>query len=209
MGHGACTDAARAHSRRARARSAELLERTGKNEQAEALFTQIVALKRETPGPDDAIVVERLAGLLAARGKRDDAVKLLRESLQRATDAHGAYHPAAQDAGGSLARLLWRCGRLVDALPVFRELVASLQATGLLREPASQEHRLDMALLLRRTADWAGAEALSRAVLQERLADLGLLHADTLSASGHLWSVLWHAGLRAALRQAISRWPAA
>ena len=100
---------------------ASLLKDQGKLDEAEPLYSEALAAKREVLGerhPDTLAGMNKLASLLRSQGKLDEAEPLYREALAAMMEVLGERHPDTLEGMHNLAILLEDQGKLDEAEPL-------------------------------------------------------------------------------------------
>ena len=115
--------------------------------------------------PSTAVSKMALAGIFGARGLMGDAEAMYREAVATESKIHGADHIATQTAIGRLGRAIRQQGRLQEAEPVFREVIANWRKRPGAGGPM-YEALTDLGALLEDTGRLAEAEACFREAVE-------------------------------------------
>lgn len=169
------------------------LETIGRYDEAEPLYTQVLAMRRAAlpeGHPDIGRSLHNLAYLNVQLGRFDTAESLYREALEIGQAALPAGHPSIAKTMNSLAGVLESLAGYVEAEALYRESIA-------LSEAALPEGHPDIALGLNNlaylfyvTARYEEAEALYRKVLAIEEAAFGEDHPRIAQTLGNLASLL-------------------
>jgi tetratricopeptide (TPR) repeat protein len=152
---------------RSRAALAGVLSSRGLFDEAERLYRDVLAVRQERASVERAGAQVGLAGLLIARGDREEPATLLLEGLQTLRRHHGPDHPVQLEALRTQARLRLAQSQLDEAR-------AALSTAGRIHEqsvgaftldvPATRALQAELALREGRMGD---AVAASRLALEE------------------------------------------
>lgn len=140
---------------------------------AEHSVRQLLGLLERAVGtehPDFAMGLSMLGELRFLQEDLPGAESLFRRSLQIREATLGRWHPDYAVSLACLGGVLWRLGRMDEAEHWFRQaMVIRFQVLGE-RHPESIQSRKELARLLRRRGDWAGAQALARSAVSHTAA---------------------------------------
>ena len=103
------------------------MRRKGDYDGAEAIFSEVLALRRRLLGndhPDVSITLDSYARVLKEKGEFERAETLQREAIAIARKVYGDEHMAIAITTGSLASILRASGNTARALPVYQEALA-------------------------------------------------------------------------------------
>lgn len=177
---------------------ADALTMLGRNEEAEALFRELLEVYRSQPegmAQESALAAMKNFGqLLVNAGRFDEAEPLLREACAAAERVYGAGHPRVHMVELTLGQLLAAQNRLPEA-----EIVAK-QAAGGLRDALGTRHTQSLSAesllghIQRRRGKDENAEAHLRSLYERSLETLGPEHPDTLSDLNNLARYLGREG---------------
>jgi len=149
----------------------------GRMPDAEILFKESLALRRQVFGPlhpQTAQAMSNLGATLGMQGKYDDAEPILRGALEVYRKVLPAGHPALVEALNNLGKLLRRMGKQVEAEPLVRESIEIQRATAGDRHPSVGVLYATLAELLQSQDRFAEAEeSIQKAVSISRSAYQG------------------------------------
>ena len=178
-------DRLRAHTRLAMA-----CTEAGRSAEAEALYRDLLAVRRRVDGPDH----EQTLLALVNQGKNSEAEVVLRDNLTRQQAVLGPEHKITLYTAGSLALALQSQGKDAEAEPVLRDTLAIQQRV--LGE--GHLHTLDtarsLALVLVNTGKHAEATELGRGALAQATRTLGPDHPHSLKIAYALARALGEQG---------------
>jgi tetratricopeptide (TPR) repeat protein len=172
-----------------RSNVAWLLRQTGKLDEAEALFRQVLAARRRVLGPehlDTTRTLNDLAAVLETQGKLDEAVELHRTALANLRRRLGNDAVDTLSSMGNLASALASQGKLDEAGTLLRERLATA------RRVLGDNHRDTLRAISSYTwllgMEGKYDEALdpSREVYEGDRRLLGADHPDTITALANL-----------------------
>ena len=139
---------------------AQVYQRQGRTDEAEALYKRNLAIREEALGPDDREVggaLNNLAGLYSEQGRYAEAEPMYRRSLGIFEKKLGPEHPHVGAALHNLARLLQDQGRYAEVEPMYR------RSLGIVEKRLGPEHPdvgtalHNLGALAYLQSDWAGA----------------------------------------------------
>ena len=133
---------------------------------------------------------DRLATLLQAQGKLDEAGVLFRDALEASRATLGGRHPDTLISMNNLGGLLLAQGKLDEAGVVLREALEAKRATLGERHPSTLASINNLASLLQDQGNFDEAGVLYRECLAARRATLGDRHRDTLESMINLGGLL-------------------
>ena len=172
---------------------ANLLLNQGRLSEAEPLYLEALAARRETLGdrhPDTLASINNLAGLLMEQGRLDEAEPLYLEALAGMRETLGNRHPDTLRSINNLANLLNTQGRLGEAEPLHLEALAAYRETLGDLHPNTLTSIYNFANICRQRGDLEGAEKLFVEALAGNAEVLGRTHPETVSDAGNLRSFM-------------------
>ncbi|MHC5821704.1 MAG: tetratricopeptide repeat protein, partial [Nostoc sp.] len=166
-----------------------LYDSQGRYSEAEPLYIQALALRRQLLGdehPDVATSLNNLAGLYDAQGRYSEAEPLYIQALALRRKLLGEEHPSVATSLNNLAYLYRSQGRYSEAEPLY------IQALALTRQLLGEEHPdvatslNNLASLYRSQGRYSEAEPLLIQALGLRRQLLGDEHPDVASSLNNL-----------------------
>jgi tetratricopeptide (TPR) repeat protein len=176
----------------------EALHQLGRNEEAEAAFTESLGIREKADGPNSLRVAECLNYLAMAAGEKGRVEHS--EALQRR--ALAIYDANPQDADphsviktqSNLASLLFFKGDHASAATMYRRALAECEKVLGRDHPHTLVNVNNLAVVLDGDKNYAAAEPLFMRALEARERVLGPGHPDTLRTLHHLAAMLAKAG---------------
>jgi serine/threonine protein kinase/tetratricopeptide (TPR) repeat protein len=185
-----------------------ILDREGRDAEAEKLVRATLATERRVLGPENPITLEamgHLATILENRGNYQEEEKLQRELLEIETRKSGPDNPLTIRAMANLATAVSLEGRLAEAEGMYRKVLAVEQRV------LGPDHTQTMATMhnlanrLDEQGRYVEAEDLYRQVFAIELRVLGPEHPDTLDTMTALANDLHYGESRTADAEALYR----
>ena len=175
---------------------AYLYRSQGRYSEAEPLYIQALALKRQLLGeehPDVATSLNNLAALYRSQGRYSEAEPLYIQALALKRQLLGEEHPDVVSSLNNLAALYDSQGRYSEAEPLY------IQALALRRQLLGEEHPSvaaslnNLALLYRSQKRYLEAEPLYQKALEIAELSLGVNHPNTITIRKNLKLLCDHA----------------
>ncbi|MDR6993145.1 serine/threonine-protein kinase [Luteimonas sp. 3794] len=180
----------------------------GEPDTARLLFRRALALRRDSPVPDEAGTIESLADLASlhsAAGEITAALAATDDTLARLRQRLDARHPLAVELLRTRCALLRADGRTRPAEASCREALALALDLHGARHPATLDARRQLAALHVDQGRFAEADAEFRDALVWTVARLGARHADVARIHNSLGIVAWERGDEAAALESLAR----
>ncbi len=173
----------------ARGQLALTLVRRGSIGEAERLYGDLLADRRQVQGddhPDTLATRHDLAAAIGLQGRFGEAEQLYRELLADDYRLLGPDHRHTLAARHNLARMIGRQGRFAEAEKLGREVLADQRRLLGDTHPDTLATRHSLARITGMAGRYAEAEQMYRQVLDDRRRVLGNDHPDTLSTRHRL-----------------------
>jgi CRP-like cAMP-binding protein/tetratricopeptide (TPR) repeat protein len=173
----------------ARGQLALTLIRRGSIGEAEMLYRDLLADRRQVQGddhPDTLATRHDLAAAIGLQGRYGQAEQLYRQLLDDDYRLLGPDHRHTLAARHNLARMIGRQGRYAEAEELCREVLADQRRLLGDTHPDTLATRHSLARITGMAGRYADAEQMYRRVLDERRQVLGNDHPDTLSTRHRL-----------------------
>jgi CRP-like cAMP-binding protein/tetratricopeptide (TPR) repeat protein len=173
----------------ARGQLALTLIRRGRIGEAEMLYRDLLADRRQVQGddhPDTLATRHDLAAAIGLQGRYGQAEQLYRRLLDDDYRLLGPDHRHTLAARHNLARMIGRQGRYAEAEELCREVLADQRRLLGDTHPDTLATRHSLARIAGMSGRYSEAERMYRQVLDERRRVLGNDHPDTLSTRHRL-----------------------
>ena len=173
------------------------LKRQGRFDEAEDLYRESLAIRREVVQGDDEEAISTmtsLAELLRVQGRLDEAEALHREALAAARRIHGPTHPLVGSCLNNLGLVLQDMEDYKAAEIVLREALEHDRRLFRGDHPGLASQMNNLAALLKTMERYDEAEALQRQALAMRRATLGEDHPEVAGSLNNLSVLLMARG---------------
>jgi eukaryotic-like serine/threonine-protein kinase len=158
-----------------------LLSDQGKNAEAEPILREALAIdEKQLPAshPQTASVLHNLGIVLQSTNRPAEAEPLMRRAFAIKREYFGESHPRVLNGISALVGVLYRLNRLEEAEALTRQQLAITQRVNGERFQATAWSHRDLANILRRRGNYAGAEREARAALNTLRAVLPAGHTE-------------------------------
>jgi len=185
-----------------------ILDREGRDAEAEKLAQQTLETERRVLGPEDAVTLDamdHLAIIFEKLGKYQEEEKLQRELIEIETRRLGPENPRTIRAMANLASAASLQGRLAEAEAMYRKVLAIEQRVLGDDHPQTIATMHNLANRLDEQGRYTDAEALYRQTLAIETRVLGPEHPDTVDTMTTLANDLHYGESRTADAEALYR----
>ncbi len=170
---------------------ASLMQDTDRAAEAESLYNQAIGILRKSGPPERlADVMNNLASLKLAGGAREEATKLLEETLELRRGLYRSDHPLLAQSLNNLAAAYLKGGRLAECEALVRESLSLRRSTLPAGHPDIANSLANLGVLCYRQGKLTDAESLLREALSLRIDKLGKEHNLSKSTARNLAQVL-------------------
>jgi len=141
---------------------ANLVQKLGRHEEALELLSKVreIRLKRlDADHPSNIITLANYAVALIGASRQKEALPLLREALERSERVMGPAHHKTLSTAGVLAYCLDDLGETDEAERMFRRNIETRNQSGLTKDPETLGMMNNVAMILMKKKDFAGAAA--------------------------------------------------
>jgi serine/threonine protein kinase/Flp pilus assembly protein TadD len=173
------------------------LKKLGRLDEAEGLYRESLAIRREIAGKDDEEAVSTitsLAELLRVQGRLDEAEALHREALAAARRIHGSTHPLVGSCLNNLGLVLQDREEFKAAERVLREALEHDRRLYRGDHPGLANRMNNLAALLKTMERYDEAETMHRQALAIRRESFGENHPEVAGSLNNLSVLLMARG---------------
>jgi tetratricopeptide (TPR) repeat protein len=172
---------------------ARVLLHQGHYAEAENVWRQVIAIRADTLGSENAETLQSRLGLAVAmqqRGKNPEAEKEDRDIIQILERSAGGDDPTMLAARSNLGEVIQKQGKFDQAEAEYRAVIEKELKVFGASDPGTMHTRNNLSVLLTRMGKFKEAEKECREVVALKITALGPEHPDTLASRTNLANIL-------------------